>query len=128
VAHITRPAVGDTYAVGAEIHDNDNTYTWQDAQDVFIAQINGDAFGGHADWRLPTVKELCTLVDAGALLPAINTAYFPKTVSSVYPYYRSSTTYAFNTDYAYVVNFYGGHVTGLGKSDSYCVRAVLIGQ
>ena len=66
------------------IHDKDNDYTWQNAQDVFIATLNSQNFGGHDDWRLPTVKELSTLVDSSIPDPdpTINTDYFPNTISS----------------------------------------------
>ena len=59
------------------IHDKDNTYNWEDAIDVFIAQLNSDNFCGHSDWRLPTIKELLFLANADTFNPAINTAYFP---------------------------------------------------
>ena len=38
------------------VHDKDNTYTWDDAQSVFIAELNSANFGGgDSDWRLPTI-------------------------------------------------------------------------
>jgi len=78
------------------INDKDNTYDWQDAQDVFIATLNSQNFGGYNDWRLPTIKELSTLVDSSIPNPGptVNTDYFPNTVSS---YYWSSTTCASST-------------------------------
>jgi len=73
------------------IHDKGNTYTWQDAQDVFIATLNNNNFGGYSDWRLPTVKELNSIVDSDRYNPSINTTYFLNTMSHLY---RSSTTYS----------------------------------
>ncbi len=70
------------------IHDKDNTYNRSDAQDVFIAGLNSGQFGGHSDWRLPTVKELVSIVNRGSFNPAINTAYFPNTQ----PQYHWSST------------------------------------
>jgi hypothetical protein len=109
------------------IHDRDNTYTWQNAQDVLIAQLNSDNFGGYSDWRLPTIKELSSLVHADVFSPAINTAYFPQSMSSVY---WSSTTCAFNTDDAWYVNFSTGYVYCCSKTNSpfNYVRAVRGGQ
>ena len=120
------------------IHDKDNTYTWYDSNPAtnggdagtpgngtdtedFIASLNSANFGGYSDWRLPTVKELSTLVNAGASNPAIDTAWFPFTVSSDY---WSSTTYADLTLGAWKVYFNYGYVDYEFKSRSYYVRAV----
>lgn len=65
------------------IHDKDNMYTWEEAQDIFINDLNSSNFGGHNDWRLPTVRELfllsnwsnVDLFDPNSIM--INTDYFP---------------------------------------------------
>jgi len=54
----------------ANPHDADNVYTWDDgagvrngtAFTVFLAQLNGSAFAGRSDWRLPSTI-LAGLVD-----------------------------------------------------------------
>ncbi len=110
------------------IHDKDNYYNWYDAQDVFISTLNSQNFGGHSDWRLPTIKELSSLVDSSITYPGptINTDYFPNTVSSVY---WSSTANASDPDGAWLVFFYDGYVYGGHKSGSgFYVRAVRSGQ
>ena len=70
----------------SSIHDKDNTYNWYDAQSVFIATLNSQNFGGHNDWRLPTVKELSTIVDSSIPYPGptINTDYFPIAIQTLY--------------------------------------------
>ena len=60
------------------------------------------SLGGHADWRLPSVNELETLVDFGQQNPAINTTYFPNTQSGSY---WSSAAYQGNAGYAWIVYF-----------------------
>ncbi|MBN2808178.1 MAG: DUF1566 domain-containing protein, partial [Deltaproteobacteria bacterium] len=123
-------------------NDADNTYTWYDSNPAtnggyagtpgagtdtedFINALNNASYGGHNDWRLPTVAELSLLTDLGTFDPAISADYFPQTVSS---YYWSSTTYAGSTDVAWLVHFYDGYVRYDGKSYSYYVRAVRSGQ
>lgn len=104
------------------IHDRDNEYNWQNAQDVFIASLNNTRFGGYSEWRVPTIKELAYILNYGTYTPAIDMAYFPNTKLS---YYWSSTTNTNNTDYAWGIDFsigYDGHYNH--KSGSYYVRAV----
>ena len=130
------------------LQNRDNTYTWYDpnpetnggnagAQNggtcagsdcdtySYIQTLNGQQLGGFSDWRLPTRAELSSLVNRGFVRSAIDTDFFPNTVSA---YYWSSTTLAVYTSYAWHVGFYYGHVSHLYKSYSYYVRAVRSGQ
>ena len=90
------------------IHDKDNTYTWQDAQDTFITQVNTSSFGGHSDWRLPTIKELASILNLLGTHPTIDSDFFPNTLTSntPTPYYWSSSTHAENTDDAWYFYFH----------------------
>ena len=78
------------------IHDKDNIYNWFDANDIFLAQLNTNNFGGYSDWRLPTLKELNYILNYGTSDPVIDTTYFPNIVPDGYGYW-SSTTYKNNT-------------------------------
>jgi hypothetical protein len=103
------------------LHDKDNTYTWQEAQRIFIMQLNGENFGGNSDWRLPTVNDLSYLVHADANKPAINTTYFPNTMSF---YYWTSMMNHNNGDLVWSVDFDHGLVFNTLESEYYHVRAV----
>ena len=126
------------------IHDKDNTYTWYDSNPAtnggdpgtpgdgtdtedFINALNSANFGGSSDWRMPTIKELSSLVNSSIPSPgpSIDTARFPHTMLSAY---WSSTTYTGYTNSAWLVYFYGGYVNNSNKSHSYYVRAVRAGQ
>ncbi|MCD6361375.1 MAG: DUF1566 domain-containing protein, partial [Armatimonadetes bacterium] len=98
-----------------------STMNWEDA----LAYCENLLLAGYSDWRLPTIKELASIVNLDRCDPAIDTEYFPNTVSS---YYWSSTTLAYYTSTAWRVHFYFGYVNGGLKSYSYYVRAVRGGQ
>ena len=87
----------------------------------FINAFNSENLGGFSDWRLPTIKELSTIVNSDADFPTINTTFFPNTVSS---YYWSSTPYMRFSGFAWLVYLNHGIVIYCSKSDSYYVRAV----
>ncbi len=118
-------------------HDPDNYYTWCDtdpatnggnqgtcgAHDTedFIDALNNASFGGHTDWRLPTLKELATLVDYTRVDPATDTVFFPNIGADNY---WSATTDASDSKDAWYVNFIYGFYGNTYKSSNYRVRAV----
>jgi PKD repeat protein len=120
------------------IHDKDNTYTWYDPSDPnpgtpgdgtdtkdFIDTLNNDNFGGYNDWRLPSIKELESIVNNSISYPqpAISISYFQNTQSF---FYWSSTN---TSTLAWGVYFNSsGHVFSYGKSGNYYVRATRGGQ
>ena len=99
----------------ANPHDADNRYRWYDTTD-FINALNSANFGGYSDWRMPTIKELDSIVNLGKLDPSIDETFFPNTQSY---YYWSSTTYVSNTGSAWFMNFSYGNDLYDRKSSSY---------
>ncbi len=119
---------GATCAIGAaQIMPNDGTAT--DATNhatwgcsALNSANSGNGYAGIKTWRLPTRKELETLIDYGvSVAPVINGTAFPGTMSGTY---WSSTTYAPNTTDAWVVSFNVGVVANNGKPNPYYVRCV----
>ncbi len=124
------------------IHDQLTTYTWSaNANDmdgtaftVFLAGLNtSPCFTGHCDWRLPTVSELETLVDATRFAPAIDPAFNHDCTSGCHVETCSCTNidYAWATptladlpDTAWAVDFNYGYANGFLKTIPYGVRAV----
>ena len=107
------------------IHDRDNKFDWYNALGVFVAKVNGTSFGGHSDWRIPSIKELASITDLGKYAATINTEFFPNTLSY---FYWSSTNLDYNTNYAWCIYFLSGHVHYHYKSAINYVRAVRGGQ
>jgi hypothetical protein len=104
----------------------DENQTWQGALDYVKSINNGAGLGGYHDWRLPNRKELFSLIDSSKYDPTLPTSHPFQNVQS--DYYWSSTTYAYDTDYAWVVHMWSGYVDGYLKSDSYFVWPVRSGQ
>jgi hypothetical protein len=116
------------------IHDRDDTYVLLkteesdlDARLDFINRLNDEQFGGQSEWpwRLPTIKELSSIVHKNNTNSTINTGYFPNIKPALY---WSSTFHAYHTDDVWQVHFFYGYAAGAGeghnKSNSHFVRAV----
>ena len=91
---------------------------WKQAKKVAEAYRGG----GHADWRLPTIEELITLIDFSRFNPAANTELF----SDMKPnFYWSGTPDASSPSVcAWLVFFSHGLVDWGGQDFTAFVRAV----
>lgn len=112
------------------VHDKDDVYTWSatgSASDgtvftTFLAALNGAAcFAGRCDWRLPTMAELQTILDASApCTTCVDPAFSP---FAAYPHWTSTEDADLN-DSVREVSFNMGFLNNGVKSGSVAVRAV----
>jgi len=116
------------------IKDNVTGLLWQDQATVnnsttrtqadSITYCNNLTLGGYDDWVLPSYSQLQSIVNVGTSSP---TKFYPFSyVASAY--YWSSTTYAPNTSYAWLVRFSDGYTYYYAKTDKYYARCVRGGQ
>ena len=105
--------------VGKAIRSNWNVLPTQ------VAEYNRQGgYGGHRDWRVPTIDELSTLIDKDTRIPATDREAFPETLG----WYWSSSPYADYSDQSCLVDFDYGYVYGDPKNRSRFVRLVRGGQ
>ncbi len=116
---------GLIWEIKTKVNQND-TYNWQDAQDVFITGLNESNFGGFSDWRMADVKELYSLIDRFDYLGRfIDKKWFPNTEMTSY---WSSTPNVYKNNCVWVVDFSDSCDNPKNKTDSNHIRAVRGGQ
>jgi hypothetical protein len=97
-----------------------NSNSWKSA----VSYCNGLVYAGKADWRLPTRKELATLIDYGRYNPSVDTFTFPSIKSNNY---WSSSFFVHDTDDAWIVDSGKGSVVNIHKNNGgqvICVRGI----
>ena len=90
----------------------------------FVVDVNSARLCNHADWRLPTLRELQTLLLFDGSSPSIDPAYFPNTQRS---YFWSASVYAGVSSRTWAVVFSTGGADPIGKSNFNQVRLVRAG-
>ena len=124
------------------LHDKNETYTWYNPDnsangggagtengdndtDSFVVNTNATGLCGANDWRMPAREELRSLADYSVSGPAIDTTYFPNTVSK---WYWSSSPFLGSRSYAWFISFNDGHDDTYVKYYDFHVRLVRSGQ
>ena len=129
------------------LRDRNNTYTWYqpDGPNMyrpgtqnggsctgsscdttgFVQAVNSQGLCGANDWRLSAVRELHTIVHHGRTSPAVDTVFFPNTLSS---FFWSASAELGNSAGAKGVSFSTGRVNWAFKNFSHEVRLVRGGQ
>ncbi len=94
---------------------------------AYATSVNAAGLCGASDWRLPTRRELMSLVDYSVAYPGptIDTAWFPNTQQNAF---WSSSPSAGYSGYAWYVYFYDGFVGSNYRGRNYAVRLVRSGQ
>ena len=93
-----------------EVNQDQKTYTWKEAQNKYIKELNKKKYGGFSDWRLPNKDELRSIIDYGKTNPAVDLNYFPNTKSD---FYWTSLTYNMQKPFVWGIFF------GLGSGICY---------
>ena len=89
-------SIDDSVENEKTVIDNNTGLEWQQTFSSYSENYCEDLiYGGHDDWRLPTILELQTIVDNGKALPAIDTGYFPDTPSA--NFWTSSWSFSVST-------------------------------
>ena len=88
---------------------------------AYTTAVNADALCSYRDWRLPTLRELRTLVNADGSIPAVDASNFPN--ASPTPFWTAAPQ-ASDVSNAWNVDFADGESNVEDKSRSNNVRLV----
>ena len=111
-----RCLIGQTWN-GTTCTGSAELFTWSQASQM----PSSNNFASYTDWRVPTQKELLSLVDYSVSNPAINSTIFPNNGNSVV---WSKTAFAGNSSFQWLVSFANGDNLLNLPGDAYAVRLV----
>jgi hypothetical protein len=128
IAHADAPS-GRYTAEDGTVYDNRTKLTWQQSVSSTLYSQQGarsycvslGVASGQTDWRLPTLKELLTIVDHSQVNPAIDPTTFPLTPLDAF---WTLTSQARASTSAWLVNFDVGRTITDSVANKYSVRCV----
>ena len=86
---------------------------WQDAANFIAEELNTETHLGYSDWRLPSIKELLSLIDFNTFRPALPVGY-PFTDVEDNHYWSSSlyvaTPFVGSTRNAWIIDMASGRI------------------
>ena len=96
------------------------TSSWPGAFDHALALNKAGGYGGHADWRVPALDELASLVEQRCYDPALNLELFP--AAPITGFWSADPHQS--PDHAMMIHFkYGGQYMG-NKDQAWALRLV----
>ena len=140
---------------GLTVYDNNTELTWTQGADwtgdgvvnvndkftyaealAYVGTLNSENYGGHSDWRVPTTKQLYSLIDfrgtdpppegtsTAGLTPFIDSNVFEFAYGDtgageriIDSQWVASTLYVANNSMVFGVNFADGRIKGYGMTD-----------
>jgi hypothetical protein len=120
VRDITTGLVWEVKSVDAAVHDNYSLYDLDNAR-AYIQELNKANWGGSSAWRLPTVRELFSILNYNYYRPCVDPMYFPHTIPDCYWTEQSESDW---DDGFWVVNFLDGSLVRDIGGLEYYIRAV----
>ena len=105
------------YEASGTYHVTDNPTTMDVCGDLTIA--------GYTDWRLPLKRELQSIIDYGAVNPALDTTYFPDT--STFDYWSNSQSLGSYANYLQAGSGWIGNEIKTSAKHVQCVRGTTWG-
>ena len=101
---------------------NGDKYTWEESINACNA-LNTSRYRGYSSWRLPSIRELQSIVDfTNGLQPATNERAFPNTKSE--GYWSSTAHFNDPSGIKWFINFFNGTTSWNFPSSEHFVRCV----
>ena len=130
-------AIDDTPVENEKIVvDNNTGLQWQQtiSEGIYYSEAEADkycaelSYGGHDDWRLPTIQELASIIDNSRVAPSMDTDYFPDSNVSDgnqgFYFWTSSHYTCEDNNYTWIISFNFGGIYERQKSSRNFVRCV----
>ncbi|MCF6440588.1 DUF1566 domain-containing protein [Pseudoalteromonas luteoviolacea] len=105
----SRCQYGDSIVKGRCTHnDVAKGYSWSEALDI----AKNSTFSGYSGWRVPTIKEMSTIIETACDNPALNVQVFPTSAIFVWTSTPTQERYAFT-----VALYWDGGFSSFKKED-----------